>query len=304
MIHNTSSSAAAAARARPPPRPAFVTGPDLTQRKVADHGYRLVLVDSEDKAERVRKLFGNGVGFGFVLRPRPTYAMSNRKGDSGKKIGVGFFANIIGWFAGGVGEENMLPTQLPSEVKRDDGRDKPKDYLYIDLFEEESYVRLGVGYTKVHVANQSVLDRIWSAIGWSGRLGRYRSAPALSVGRTIVDGNGKAQKIRSVDGGRVHLSKPIRTISESSEEKDDRKRSAAKNKIDDGNGKARKIRSVDGGRVHLSKPIRTISESSEEKDDRKRSAAKNKIDVNIDEAKSEEDGMTKKRDETYNQCEM
>ena len=239
-------------------RPAFVTGPDLTQRKVADHGYRLVLVDSEDKAERVRKLFGNGVGFGFVLRPRPTYATSNRKGDSGKKIGVGFFANIIGWFAGGVGEENMLPTQLPSEVKRDDGRDKPKDYLYIDLFEEESYVRLGVGYTKVHVANQSVLDRIWSAIGWSGRLGRYRSAPALSVGRTIVDGNGKA----------------------------------------------RKIRSVDGGRVHLSKPIRTISESSEEKDDRKRSAAKNKIDVNIDEAKSEEDGTTKKRDETYNQCEM
>ena len=48
--------------------------------------------------------------------------------------------------------------------------------------------------------------------------------------------------------------------------------------------------------------IPTTSESSEEKDNRKRSTAKNKIDVNIGEAKSEEDGMTKKsRNET---CEM
>ena len=57
--------------------------------------------------------------------------------------------------------------------------------------------------------------------------------------------------------------------------------------------------------VEFVEGIPTISESLEEKDDRKRSAAKNEIDVNIDEAKSKEDGTTKKsRNETYNQYEM
>ena len=57
--------------------------------------------------------------------------------------------------------------------------------------------------------------------------------------------------------------------------------------------------------VEFVEGIPTISESLEEKDDRKRSAAKNEIDVNIDEAKSKEDGTTKKsRNETHNQYEM
>jgi len=96
--------------------------------------------------------------------------------------------------AGGLGEDKQLPTKSC----RRDGRDV-KDYLYLDLFEDASYMRVGVGYTKVAVESQGVLDRIWSIVGWSGRLDKYRSA-TLSVGRMFVGEDGKVRRTRSIDG--------------------------------------------------------------------------------------------------------